>query len=96
MIHISQVLHKALDRKRHKGALRGAHLMALWPRVIEDLVGEQASMGSRVESLKGNTLIVRTGSPVLANELRLHAPLIIRKLNSKIHAPVVARLQFRI
>lgn len=96
MIRLSDVLYKAIDKKRHAKALYGAHLMGVWPTIIEELVGDQASMGSRVECLRGNTLIIRTGSPVLATELRLNAPSIIKELNKKVRVQVVARLQFRV
>lgn len=96
MIPLSDVLARAIDRKRNARALYGAQLMHIWPQTIEELVSDQASMGSRVECLRGTTLVVRTASAPLANELRLFAPEIVKKLNQRVKLRVVARIVFRL
>ena len=84
-----------MDRKRNRQALFGLKVQDAWFGVVEEVVGEAAAMGSSVESLRADTLIVRTASSALAGELRLYATQIFEKLNCLLPRPVIRKMRFR-
>lgn len=92
---LSAILPALLDRKRNRAALFGLKVQGAWAEVVEEVVGEAAAMGSSVEALRGEILIVRVSSSALASELRLHSKQIFEKLNSLLPRPMIKRMRFR-
>ncbi|MDP3724108.1 MAG: DUF721 domain-containing protein [bacterium] len=92
---LSAILPAVLDRKRNRSALFGLKVQDAWFGVVEEVVGEAAAMGSSVEALRGDTLIVRTASSALSTELRLYSKQIFGKLNSLLPRPMIRKMRFR-
>jgi hypothetical protein len=89
---LGNILPRVLRRQPGGNRLVGTHIAAAFRTVIG---AETAALCEEVE-LHSGTLVVTTGSPALAHQLRLDAELIVERLNALDLGRKVRTLRVRI
>lgn len=90
----TDVLLRYLRQSGLETPLNEHRVMAIWPEVAGEVVGEVAARLSEASYIRNQTLHVRVRSAVLRQELVMQRTRLVRELNERVQAQVVTDISF--